>query len=155
MSFKSHIEKTWIFSCEHRVHILMSFKSYIKRILCYSFKLKYLNQKIFHPTLKKHNFFLKNIEYIYTNRFQISHLKKNRVSPGSPASRVDPLGRSSLAESLYWSVFWQTQTDPRVNLPYWCGFNNYGLKCIMRYRRNENASFIHQDYKSYKLYYKI
>jgi hypothetical protein len=28
-------------------------------------KLKYLNQKIFYPTLKKHDFFLGNIEYIY------------------------------------------------------------------------------------------
>jgi hypothetical protein len=27
--------------------------------------LKYLNQKVFYPTLKKHNFFLVNIEYIY------------------------------------------------------------------------------------------
>jgi len=30
-----------------------------------SFKLKYLNQKVFYPTLKKHDFFLGNIEYIY------------------------------------------------------------------------------------------
>ena len=61
----------------------MSFKSHIKRILCYYFKLKYLNQKVFHLTLKKYNFFLKNIEYIYTNRFQISHLKKKTGSrPG-------------------------------------------------------------------------
>ena len=57
----------------------MNFKSNIKKILCYSFKLKYLNQKVFHSTLKKKsNFFLENIEYIYTNRFQISHLKKKK-----------------------------------------------------------------------------
>ena len=43
----------------------MSFKSHIEKILCYPFKLKYLNQKKFYPTLKKHNFFLMNIEYIY------------------------------------------------------------------------------------------
>jgi hypothetical protein len=43
----------------------MGFKSHIKKILCYFFKLKYLNQKVFYPTLKKHNFFLGNIEYIY------------------------------------------------------------------------------------------
>jgi hypothetical protein len=53
------------FSCEHRVYIIMNFKSNIKKILCYSFKLKYLNQKVFYPTMKKHNFFLVNIEYIY------------------------------------------------------------------------------------------
>jgi len=39
------------------------------------FKLKYINQKGFYPTLKKHNFFLRNIEYIY-ERFQISHWKE-------------------------------------------------------------------------------
>ena len=47
----------------------MGFKSHIKMILCYPFKLKYLNQKVFYPTLKKHNFFLGNIEYIYINGF--------------------------------------------------------------------------------------
>jgi len=35
----------------------MGFKSHIKKILCYLFKLKYLNQIFFYPTLKKHNFF--------------------------------------------------------------------------------------------------
>ena len=43
----------------------MGFKSHIKKILCYPFKLKYLNQKIFYPTLKKDTFFLGNIEYIH------------------------------------------------------------------------------------------
>ena len=43
----------------------MGFKSHIKKILCYPFKLKYLNQKALYPTLKKYNFFLGNIEYIH------------------------------------------------------------------------------------------
>jgi hypothetical protein len=43
----------------------MGFKSHIKKILCYPFKLKYLNQNVFYPTLKKYNIFLGNIEYIY------------------------------------------------------------------------------------------
>ena len=70
----------------------MGFKSHIKKILCYPFKLKYLNQKVFYPTLKKHNFFLGNIEYIYNNGFQIPHLKKKKPGRGrvSPGSRVDP-----------------------------------------------------------------
>jgi hypothetical protein len=46
-------------------NILKSFLSHIENILCYAFKLKYLNQQNFYPTLKKHNFFLLNIEYIY------------------------------------------------------------------------------------------
>jgi hypothetical protein len=37
----------------------MGFKYYIKKILCYPFNLKYLTQKVFYPTLKKHNFFLR------------------------------------------------------------------------------------------------
>ena len=36
----------------------------LKKILCYPFKLKYLNQKVFYLTLKKHNFFFGK-EYIY------------------------------------------------------------------------------------------
>ena len=43
----------------------MGFKSHIEKILCYLFKLKYLNQKVFYLTMKKHYFFLGNIEYIY------------------------------------------------------------------------------------------
>ena len=43
----------------------MGFKSHIKKILYYPFKLKYLNKKVFYPTSKKYNFFLENIEYIY------------------------------------------------------------------------------------------
>jgi len=58
MGFKSHVEKTYFFSREHGVYILIGFKSHIEKILCYPFKLKYLNQKVFYPTLKKHNFFL-------------------------------------------------------------------------------------------------
>ena len=67
----------------------MGFKSHIKKILCYHFKLKYLNQKVFHSTLKKHSFFLGNIEYIYTDGFQISHLKKkkNESRPGHGLTR--------------------------------------------------------------------
>ena len=58
----------------------MGFKSYIKKILCYPFKLKYLNQKVFfYHTLKKHNFFPGNIEYIYIG-FQILYLKKKTPS---------------------------------------------------------------------------
>ena len=47
-----------------RIYFLKNL-SRIKKILCYPFKLKYLNQKVLYPTLKKHNFFLVNIEYIY------------------------------------------------------------------------------------------
>jgi hypothetical protein len=38
---------------KHRVYIRKGFKSHIEKILCYPFKLKYLNQKVFYPTLKK------------------------------------------------------------------------------------------------------
>jgi len=43
----------------------------------------------FYPTWKKYDFFLGNIEYIYTNGFQIPHLKKNisgfvQVCPSRP-----------------------------------------------------------------------
>ena len=57
--------------------MLKDFKSHIENILCYPFKLKYLNQKVFYPTLKKHKFFLVNIEY-YTKALQNSNstLKK-------------------------------------------------------------------------------
>ena len=66
MGFKPHIEiKNIYFFFEHRVYIRKGFRSYIEKILCYLFKLKYLNQKVLYPTLKKHNFFLGNIEYIY------------------------------------------------------------------------------------------
>jgi len=65
MGFKSHVEKTYHFSWEHGVYILMGFKSRIEKILYYPLKLKCLNQKVFYPTLKKHDFFLRNIEYIY------------------------------------------------------------------------------------------
>ena len=44
MGFKSHIEKTQLCFCEHRVYMLKGFKSHIEKILCYPFKLKYLNQ---------------------------------------------------------------------------------------------------------------
>jgi len=49
------------------------FKSHIEKILCYPFKLNYLNQKVFYPMLKKYDFFLGNIEYIYTKGLQISY----------------------------------------------------------------------------------
>jgi len=61
----SHIEKIYFFYCEHKVYILKGFKSNIEKILYYPSKLKYLNQKVFYPTLKKHNFFLGNREYVY------------------------------------------------------------------------------------------
>jgi hypothetical protein len=50
---------------EQRVYIRKGFKSHIEKILCYPFKFKYLNQGFFYLTLKKHDFFLRNIEYIY------------------------------------------------------------------------------------------
>jgi len=34
-------------------------------LVCYYFKLKYLNQKDFLSPVKKYNFFLMNIKYIY------------------------------------------------------------------------------------------
>jgi hypothetical protein len=41
----------------------MFFLSHVEKILFYSFKLKYLNQKyFFYPTLKKYNFFPVSIE---------------------------------------------------------------------------------------------
>jgi hypothetical protein len=42
------------------------------------FKLKYINQKGFYPTLKKHNFFLRNIEYIYEMVSNLT-LKRNYI----------------------------------------------------------------------------
>jgi hypothetical protein len=39
------------------VYIWEGFKSHIEKIIYYLFKLKYLNQKVFYPTLKKHDFF--------------------------------------------------------------------------------------------------
>ena len=43
---------------------LKMFFFHIEKLLSYSSKLKYLNN-FFYPTLKKHNFFFVNIEYIY------------------------------------------------------------------------------------------
>jgi len=65
MGFKSHIEKTWILSCEHKVYILMSFKSHIKRILCYYFKLKYLNQKVL----------ICHFDFLFKTKFLNRHIK--------------------------------------------------------------------------------
>ena len=48
-------------------------------LVCYPFKLKYLNQKrFFYPTLKKYNFFLVDIEYILKG-FK-SHIEKIKYS---------------------------------------------------------------------------
>ena len=58
MGIKPHIEKKYFFCWEHRVYIQKGFESHIKKILCYPFKLKYLNQKVFYPTLKNIIFFL-------------------------------------------------------------------------------------------------
>jgi len=69
------MDQTKIISCEHRVYILKGFKFYIKNILYYSFKLKYLNKKVFYLTLEKLNFFLVDIEYIY-EKVSNSTLKK-------------------------------------------------------------------------------
>jgi len=40
---------------------IKGFQIHIEKILCYPFKLKYLNQNVFYPTLKKHSFFHGNI----------------------------------------------------------------------------------------------
>jgi hypothetical protein len=45
------------FFWKYRVYIQKGFKFHIENILYYPFKLKYLNQKVFYPILKKHNFF--------------------------------------------------------------------------------------------------
>ena len=74
MGFKSHIEKTKLFSWEYRVYIQKGFKSHIEKILCYPFKLKYLNQIDFYFTLKKHNFFWEHRVHILMS-FK-SHIKK-------------------------------------------------------------------------------
>jgi hypothetical protein len=60
---------------KHGVYILKGFKSHFEKIL-YPFKLKYLNQKVCHPTLKKHNIFLVNMEYIYIQKGFKSHIEK-------------------------------------------------------------------------------
>jgi hypothetical protein len=115
----------------------MGFKSHIKKILCYPFKLKYLNQKVFYPILKKHNFFSWEHRVYIPMGFK-SHIWKkkkkglDRVSSRSPGSRVDPLGRPGLTGSLHWPVFWQTRTGPTprsagswVDTPSRFEFNNY------------------------------
>jgi len=73
------LKKDNFFFWEHRVYIRKGFKSHIEKILCYPFKLKYLNQKVFLSHIEKNNIFLGNIEYIYTNGFQIPHLKKKKT----------------------------------------------------------------------------
>jgi hypothetical protein len=86
MDFKSHIEKTQLFSWKHIIYIRKGFKSYIEKILCYLFKLKYLNQNFFYPTLKKHNFFWEHKLYILMG-FKSHIWKKNtRSCPGLPGS---------------------------------------------------------------------
>jgi len=94
--FLSHIEKTWFFSWEHRLYIWKAFKSHIEKILCYSFKLKYLNQKIFLSHIERTWFFSWEHRVYILMSFK-SHIlkKKNQVSsefawvarvpgPGSP-----------------------------------------------------------------------
>ena len=44
--------------------------------------MKYLNQKVFYPTLKKHDFFLGNIEYIYQCVSNPTFEKKKKPKPG-------------------------------------------------------------------------
>jgi len=62
-------------------------------------KLKYLNQKVFYPTLKKHNFFSwEHRVYIYQWVSNPPFEKKNQVMAGS---RDDPLGRPGLIGSLH------------------------------------------------------
>jgi hypothetical protein len=50
-------------------------KSYIEKILCYPFKLKYLNQKVFYPTLKKRGFFSWKYSVYIWKGFQSFKLK--------------------------------------------------------------------------------
>ena len=124
MSFKSHIKKKYIFLLGTWSIYTNGFKYHIKKILCYFFKLKYLNQ-----TLKKHNFFLGNMS-VYTNGFQISHLKKKKntrsrsghgltgfgqvvtpagllTNPDRSSPRVDPLSRSMFNNFAYKLSTWQ------------------------------------------------
>jgi hypothetical protein len=94
---------------------MIGFKSHIKMILCYPFKLKYLNKKIFYSILKKQNFFLGNIEYIHwwVLNSTFEREKKNTGShSGLTLVTVDPPGRSGLAGSVHRLVFWQTRTSP-------------------------------------------
>jgi len=99
----SHIKKTKLFSWEHRVYIWKGFKSHIEKILYYPFQLKYLNQKIFYPTLKKHNFFSWEHRLYILMGFK-SHIKKKtgliRVHPH------DPLGWPGFVGLLPRSVFY-------------------------------------------------
>jgi len=67
---KKHNFFLWIQS----IYILKSFKSHIEKILCYPFKLKYLNKNKI-TLYWKDNFFLVNIKYIY-ERVSNSILKK-------------------------------------------------------------------------------
>ena len=109
-------------------------------ILCYPFKLKYLNQKFFYPTLKKRNFFSWKHRIYILMGFKSHIWKKKKNTPGlgrvSPESRFDPPSRSGLTGSLHWPIFWQTWTGPaprstgsRVDPPGRVGFNNYyGLR---------------------------
>jgi hypothetical protein len=76
---------------------MIGFKSHIKRILCYPFKLKYLNQKVFYPILKKHNFFLENIEYIY---WWVSNSTFEREKKTQGLARVSPWSR--LTRQIDW-----------------------------------------------------
>ena len=129
MSFKSHIEKTQFFSCKHRIYILMGFKFHIKKILCYPFKLKYLNQKDFYPTLKKKKIFFIETQSIYTNGFQIPHLKKKkhrvlaRSRPGNGLTRwVDRV------VALTGLLTNPDRSSPRVDQPGRSRFNNYGFQ---------------------------
>jgi hypothetical protein len=55
--------------------LIKGFKSYIKRILYYLFKLKYLNQNFFYPKLKKHNFFFCDHRVYICKGFK-SHIEK-------------------------------------------------------------------------------
>jgi hypothetical protein len=65
MKKKINVNICYIVNNKVLKNILKSFLSHIEKILCYAFKLKYLNQQNFYPTLKKYNFFLLNIKYIY------------------------------------------------------------------------------------------
>ena len=94
----------------------MGFKSHIKKILCYPLKLKYLNQKVFYPTLKKHNFFLGNIEYIYqwVSNPTFEKKKKGVLAGSRPGRPGHGLTRFDQVIALTGILTNPDQSNPRV-----------------------------------------
>ena len=79
-----------VFLWEHSVYIWKGFKSHIEKILCYPFKLKYLNQKVFIPHWKNMVFFHSWKHRVYILMSFKSHIwgkkKKTGSRPGLPGS---------------------------------------------------------------------